>query len=162
AGDGGPQELRPLRGRGRQGGAGLGQRTAQRAVAGPPRRAERIAAPRPRPAAARGTEVRRLPRRPQRGVPGHVQAALPGGLRLPRRRRLAGAAAVPYLCRWPPRGGTVRGDPAEPPRARLGCGFGLAGRFERLFSLAGAHSRFWPPFREVATRTKPRNPRTYN
>ena len=67
-----------------------------------------------------GPALHQLPRRAQRGFPGHVQAMLPGLLRLHPPRRLCRAAAVSHVRRRPPRDPPVRGDPGQPPAAAVG------------------------------------------
>ena len=94
AGDRGPEELPALRDGGGEGRPRLEQREPQGALDRPPRRAERAADARPvDPLGARARGGWRS-RRPRRGLRRHLQAALPGLLRLHREGRLLGAAAV--------------------------------------------------------------------
>ncbi len=102
---------------------GLEQRTAQRTVDRASRATQRTVDPRPGARVRRGSSLHQLPRRSQRRLPGHVQAMLPGLLRLHPPRRLRRAAAVSHVRRRPPRDPPVRGDPGQPPAAAVGGGW---------------------------------------
>ena len=65
-------------------------------------------------------ERRRLPARPRRGLPGHLQAPLPRGLRGGRERRSARRAGLPDLRRRPRGGADRRRRRALARRAALG------------------------------------------
>ena len=66
--------------------------------------------------------VRQLPRRPQRGLPGHVQALVPHVLRVHPGRLRRRAEGLRHLRGRPPRGGPLRGHHREPQEAGVGEG----------------------------------------
>ena len=68
-----------------------------------------------------GPAVHQLSRRPQRGFPGHLQAVLPGVLRLYQGGGPCAARDVSHIRRRPPRVSAVRSHFAESPRGPLGA-----------------------------------------
>ena len=117
----GPEELPALRARRREGAPSSGSARTPRSCgsasgAGPNQILMRdpslLSPDRPR----RGGRSRR----PRRGLRRHLQAALPGVLRLHREGRLLGPAPLRHLPGRAPRGRAVRGGPREQPEGRLG------------------------------------------